>query len=463
MRIDDYKTGHYLQTPPGTEYVSSYIESRGGQWSEVAFFGLQYYVDTYLTKPIVTKASLNRMHRISKESNLPFNLEGFDYILTHHDGIAPVRVQALKEGSVVPVSTPLAQIVNTDPVVPFITSYMETNLLRVWYPTTVCTLAFHIKRDLKRFLSNQGCSLDGLEYMLHDFGPRGASSSESAMIGGMAHLMNFRGTDNLEALEGLDAFYSDAMHRSSVPASEHSTMTSWGSEPGEILAMENMFDHFNNGIFSIVSDSYDLFGAVEHKYGETLADRIRDLAKTNGKLVVRPDSGDPTTIPVEVVIALMDKFGSVANSKGFDMLPSYLGVLQGDGINEESIRQILQNADDKRIAASNFVFGMGGALLQSVNRDTLKFAMKCSEIIVNGEKRDVFKDPITDKGKTSKKGRLSVVKINGNYHTFRADELNSEGWYLETYKDLLEDVVVNGEVKRYQTREDIMERLNNSL
>jgi nicotinamide phosphoribosyltransferase len=458
-KADSYKYSHYLQYPPGTEYVSSYIEARSSkvrQFKEVVFFGLQYYVDEYLTKPLVTKTSLDRMNRRMKQHGEPFNLEGFDYILTKHNGIAPVHVQALKEGSVVPLGTPLVQVVNTDSNVPFITSFIETNLLRLWYPCTVATNSFHIKRLIKSKLLETTSGTDALDFMLHDFGARGVSSSESSQLGGMAHLTCFKGTDNVEALEAAEEYYYEDMAGFSVPAAEHSTMTSWGGEPGEILAMENMIDTFGEGIFSVVSDSYDLFHAIKCKYGEALADKIKNLANTGGKLVVRPDSGNPTTVPVDVVIALLETFGSTTNSKGFSQLPSYLAVLQGDGINIDSIWHILQNARNDGLAASNFVFGMGGALLQAVDRDTLGFAMKASAIQVNGKWRDVFKDPKTDSGKKSKKGRVAVIHDSKTYLTVRADDP-----YLQD--DLLEDVVINGEVKRTQTLQDIRDRINQAL
>lgn len=471
-KADSYKFSHWKQYPPKTELVSSYIEARGVSapfntgnyvWDKTVFFGAQYYAKTYLTQRVVTEKSLDRFKGRINAHGEPFNYEGFKYILEKHDGYMPIRVQALPEGSVVPLSTPLMQVVNTDPVINWGTSFTESNLLRIWYPTTVATLSFMIKRIIRDSMLRTCGHTNGLEFKLHDFGPRGASSGESAMIGGMAHLCSFNGTDNVEALEGADHFYGEEMAGYSVPAAEHSTMTSWGGEPGEIEVMKHLINEFGTGIFSVVSDSYDIYTAVGKKFGGELKEMVRELEGRGGKLVVRPDSGDPTTVPVEIVKMLMGKFGVTYNGKAFAQLPPYLGVLQGDGINQHSIEQILQNLENENIATDSVVFGMGGALLQQVNRDTLKFAMKASAAKVDGHWRDVFKDPIGDTGKRSKKGRLAVIKVAGAYSTIPEELLNSDGYYMETYKNQLEDLVVNGKLVRKTTLADIRKRVNEAL
>jgi nicotinamide phosphoribosyltransferase len=257
--------------------------------------------------------------------------------------------------------------------------------------------------------------MDQLMFKLHDFGARGASSAETAMLGGMGHLVNFMGTDAFESLEGVMRYYNtDEIVGFSIPASEHSTITSWGRE-NEAKAFENMIDKFSNAadplssahkIYACVSDSFDIYAAARDIWGEQLKEKV---IESGGTLVVRPDSGDPETVPVEVVEILAEKFGYTVNSKGYKVLHPSVRVIQGDGINEDTLPIILKNLKAKGFSADNIAFGMGGGLLQAWNRDTLKYAMKASAIRVdNGPWVGFSKDPITDAGKQSKEGRLAL-------------------------------------------------------
>merc|ERR1711998_679127 len=196
-------------------------------------------------------------------------------------------------------------------------------------------------------------------------------------------------------------FYSQAdMPAFSVPASEHSTMTSWGAK-GEVAACKNMLDKFPTGLVSVVSDSYDIFNCVENIWGGELKAYVEK--RTDGSSVVRPDSGDPKTMVLKVLELLDQKFGSTVNTKGFKVLPAFVRVIQGDGVSLESLQDILAGMKEAKWSLDNIVFGSGGALLQKLNRDTCKCAFKCSFAVVDGEERNVYKDPISDKGKKSKK------------------------------------------------------------
>ena len=446
-KADSYKYSHYLQYRPGTEYVTSYIESRGCErdWTQVVNAGSVYLLESYLKQPLVTEKSLGRMKKRFPAHGPSFNREGWEDLLALHNGMAPVRVQALPEGLVVPLGTPQLQIVNTDRRFPWLPSFMETHILRsIWYPSTVATLSFHIKQIIAKYMDETAGHREGLDFKLHDFGSRGASSSESAQIGGLAHLYNFQGSDTYEAIELAYELYGIDMAAFSVDAAEHSTVTSFGGPEHELAAYEHLLETFGKGsnkIFSVVSDSYDLWNAVDNLWGDALKAKVEDLGTRNTKLVVRPDSGDPTRVPVETIQRLMDKFGHTINQKGYKVLPPYIGVLQGDGINEKSIEQILQNMKEVGLSAENIVFGMGGELLQKVNRDTLNYAMKASGAkgsFNNGEWYDVFKDPVTDSGKRSKKGRLAVVKRGGEIVTIRESELG------RGEENLLQDIYKNG-------------------
>ena len=449
LNTDSYKTSHYLQYPPQTEFVSSYIESRGGDYEATLFFGLQMFIKRYLTQPF-TQADIDEAEAILAAHGEPFNKAGWQYILTEHNGFLPIEFQAVPEGSVLPTGNVLVQVVNTDPKVPWITSYVETALLRaIWYATTVATRSRECRQIIKEAMEDTADSLEGLELKLQDFGARGASSEESAGIGGAAHLINFIGTDTISGLLAARRFYNAEMPGVSIPAAEHSTITCWGRD-AEADAYANMIEQFggDDRIFAVVSDSYDLFAAIDDIWGEALKDKV----ETNGgTVVIRPDSGEPVEIVCETIQRLMKRFGYVENSKGFRELPPHVRVIQGDGISVETIRRILGMMKVRRLSAANITFGMGGELLQKLDRDTLKFAMKASAVRVDGQWRDVFKDPVTDSGKRSKRGRLALVLEAGEYTTVREAELAER-------ENLLQTVFRNGELLLETDFESIRQR-----
>lgn len=404
LNTDSYKFSHYLQYPPGTQQVVSYIEARGTKrdWKKVVFFGLQPFLKQ-LERPITGK-DITYAADLASKHGVPFNRDGWDYILGEYKGRLPIDIQALPEGSVVDIGTPLVQVHNQDSELPWLTSYIETALLRaVWYPTTVATQSYYIKKGLLE----AGYSPEAIGFALNDFGARGASSLETAQIGGAAHMTVFQGTDNVAAIQYLREHYDADMPGYSVIAAEHSTITSWGRE-GETDAYRNMLSLATPGaIISVVSDSYDIYNAVENIWGKTLKEDVKALGEIGARLVVRPDSGDPLFVPLECVRLLINSFGAEIKD-GLALLPPYVRVLQGDGINETSIRQIVANARKAGLHPDNLVFGMGGAMLQAVDRDTLQFAMKANAIKRHGKWYDVYKEPIHG-GKTSKRGIQAVV------------------------------------------------------
>lgn len=769
---DSYKASHFLQYPPGTEKVNSYIEARGTVYPDVdktVFFGLQAYIKEYLANPI-TQDNIDEADDIFKLHGVPFNRKGWEYILNKYNGYLPVYIEAIPEGTPVELHNALVQIRNTDPNVPWLTSYLETSMLRaVWYPTSVATYSYYIKEDMMEYAEKCGTGFDDVLFKLHDFGARGVSSKESAMIGGLAHLVNFRGTDTVEALIAGRKWYDENIAGFSIPAcyddkteiltdsgwklfanlndadlvaqynkdgtvefvnftnyvneqysgdmyhftsrgkvakydlmvtpnhrmvrrskttgkleifeakdftsshrnvlpqsgykkdgnvefsdidrlkiafqadgsffvddekrngkktntkgirfslkkerkkkrleylfdtleieytarecsnekhgcveyyvkvpieynisktfdwvdvggvnseyaqqfinelqfwdgtkkqdsivyssviklnvdvvsalssiggyrcniteyfdkrenrqpiyiaciskhqyrqgnnidknivqyngriycvtvpsgmimvrrngvvsisgnSEHSTITVWGKE-NEVDAYRNMLKQFAKpgSLVACVSDSYDIYNAVERIWGETLKD---DICNSGATVIVRPDSGDPVQVPIDVIEILMNKFGFVVNEKGYRVLPNCIRVIQGDGINRDSIKQILTKLDEKKIALDNIAFGMGGALLQQTNRDTFKFAMKASWAEVNGVGRDVYKQPITDSGKSSKKGLLAVGKNSaGKHYTVNKWELVGD--------NQLVPVFIDGKLYNEQTFEDVRKR-----
>lgn len=440
-RTDSYKASHFMQYPPEATRVSSYIEPRGGIFDEIVFFGLQAFIKDKLMTPL-TRGDVIYGEELFVPHGVPYNRQGWLDVVQKHGGFLPLSISALPEGTVHGTGVPQIQVVNNDPTMKWLTSYQETQILRgVWYPSTVASLS----RRAKQFISvaldmSADDPASELPFKLHDFGARGATSAESAAIGGMGHLVNFMGTDTIEAVIAARLFYNEDMAGFSIPATEHSTMTSWGRSR-EAAAYANMLDENPDGLVAIVSDSYDIFNAVSNIYGDQLKAKIEGR---NGTLVVRPDSGDPTTMAIEVIKRLETNFGTTVNTKGFKVLPDCLRVIQGDGMDINSIPRLLQNTMDKGYSTSNIAMGMGGGLLQKLDRDTCKYAMKANAVEIDGEWQDVFKDPITDQGKTSKRGRQAVLNINGQLTARKIEDIPTNMGH--GIADQLRPVFKNGEL-----------------
>jgi nicotinamide phosphoribosyltransferase len=327
LNTDSYKASHWLQYPPGTSHVFSYVESRGGVHEHTLFFGLQYILKEYFTK-LVTADDVALAAEVCAAHGVPFNREGWLHIVNAHAGRLPVRIRAAAEGTWVPVHNVLVTIENTDPACAWLTSFLETALLRVWYPTTVATNSWATRQLIARYLNETGDPA-GLPFKLHDFGARGVSSLESALLGGMAHLVNFMGTDTMSALLGARVYYGEPMAGFSIPAAEHSTITAWGRD-GEADAYRNMLRQFAKpgSLVAVVSDSYDLEHAVKALWGGELKQAVIDSGAT---VVIRPDSGEPTAIVLKTVQSLDEAYGSNVNAKGYKVL-RHVRVIQGDGI-----------------------------------------------------------------------------------------------------------------------------------
>lgn len=452
--VDSYKTSHFKQYPPGTTRVSSYIEARaGGKYDKTLFFGLQAFIKEYIL-PGFTLDQIRDADWLLKQHGVPFNKEGWVRMYNRYDGKFPLEITAVDEGTILPVGNVLVQVHNTDPEFPWLTSWIETALMRaVWYPTSVATISLGVKEIIWESLQKTCDNPENeINFKLHDFGARGATSFEAAALGGMAHLVNFMGTDTVEALEAVKEYYPfENFPAFSIPASEHSTITSWG-RAGERKAYENMLDQFkDNPIIACVSDSYDLWAAVSGIWGEDLREKV--LAR-NGTLVVRPDSGNPVSTPNEVVMLLATKFGYTVNSKGFKVLNPHVRVIQGDGCTPDIIKQIIERLNSNGFSTENMAFGMGGGLLQKVDRDTIRFAMKASSITINGEEHDVYKDPITDHKKVSKRGRLALIHDGESFITVKEDEAKGK-------ENLLKPVYKDFKLVREQSFDDIRKIASN--
>jgi nicotinamide phosphoribosyltransferase len=447
---DSYKVSHWKQYPPKTNKIYSYLESRGGRFSKTVFFGLQYILKEYLEGQVVTPYTINEAEGLYREhfgSDAVFNRAGWDHIRRDHDGFLPLSIKAVAEGTVVDTHNALITIENTCPKCYWLTNFVETLLVQAWYPITVATQSREIKKVIKESLDLTGDPA-GIDFKLHDFGFRGVSSVESAAIGGAAHLVNFLGTDTVIALRMLRDYYScRPIAGFSIPAAEHSTITSWGKEH-EVDAMRNMLDQYPKGLVAVVSDSYNIFYACEKIWGGALRDKVLER---DGVLIVRPDSGDPSIVIAQVLATLAEALGYTTNAKGFKVLNPKVRVIQGDGVDYDSITRILGGMVHSKWSTDNIAFGMGGALLQKLHRDTQKVAFKCAFAAGEGWERDVFKEPVTDSGKKSKRGRQKLLlDMDGGYYTVPVGEFPG--------LDQLHEVFLNGLVKVDHFFADVRDR-----
>jgi nicotinamide phosphoribosyltransferase len=448
LLTDSYKTTHWVQYPPKTSEVYSYLESRGGTFDEIIFTGLQYQLKKYLTGQRIVAGDISEASELLSAhfgTDRMFNKAGWEHILRYHEGRWPVLIKAAPEGTPIRIHNVLLTIETTCPECFWVTNYLETLIMQVWYPITVATISREIKRIITKYLKKTG-DQGLIDFKLHDFGFRGVSSVESALIGGMAHLVNFKGTDTLAAVWGARKYYNEPCAGFSIPASEHSTITSWGQD-GETNAFANMLAQYPTGYVACVSDSFNIYKAIKDKWGTALRDTVM---KRDGTLVVRPDSGKPEQVVLECLRLLGEAFGYSINDKGYKVLNPHVRLIQGDGVNIGSIAEILHAMDKMDWSADNVAFGMGGALLQKLDRDTQKMAIKCSSVTVDGIMRDVFKDPITDQGKISMRGKLILVDRGGRLFTQPAS--------LGVGDDLLIDVFKDGNMLVDHTFQSVRER-----
>lgn len=446
--VDNYKHCHYSLYPPGTEYVSSYIESRGGILPSTMFVGLQAYIREYLMRPI-TLEDIDEAEFIEREQGMHFNRENWMGILNDYDGFLPVEIEAVPEGTVLPPKNVLVQLINTDPKYYWATSFFETSLLRaVWYPTTIGSISWLCKQVIKDSLAQTSDNPGVIRHMLHDYGARGVSSQQSAALGGLAHLVNFAQSDTLPGIIAAKRYYNAGHVSNSGPNSEHAGFCAWGKE-NEAAALSNMLDMYaENGVALLLTDTYDHEHCVKNIVGKELKEKIQNFP---GLVGIRPDSGDVVQVTSDTTEWLMDDFGYEVNSKGYKVLPPYLRVVQGDGVNFPVLPKIFIELERRGLSAENAVYGMGGGLLQHFHRDTMNFGQKASAVCVNGEWRDIYKSPTGSDFKVSKKGRLALKYENGTYVTVPRDSIPPE-------ENVLIPVFRNGKLLKKWDFTELIER-----
>jgi nicotinamide phosphoribosyltransferase len=486
---DGYKTGHHQQYPKGTTLVYSNFTPRSNKYApkgcdQLVSFGQQMVVKQIheaFEKDFFSQPKDVVCGEMKRELSLYLNT---DYDVSHfealHDlGYLPIAVKSIEEGSLVPMRVPVLTIYNTHPDFYWITNYLETiisNLL--WKPMTSATIAHTYRKVLTEWQEKTDAERAWfIDWQGHDFSMRGLDSIDATISSGLGHLTSFSGSDSLPAIFGARKFYNEeGFVAGSVNATEHSVMCA-GSKEDEVGTFRNLMETYPTGILSIVSDTWDLWKVcTEHIV--TLKEEI--LAR-DGKVVIRPDSGDPVDIicgtedytrsklsyedvkdmPAShpsakgVIELLWDVFGGTINEQGYKVLDSHIGAIYGDSITIERANEICTRLEAKGFASTNIVLGVGSFTYQFNTRDTFGFAMKATYVEVNGEGREIFKDPITDDGiKKSAKGLLRVAKNEDGEITL-FDQVN---WYDES-KGMLKTIYLNGQFENQTTLTEIRERL----
>lgn len=492
--VDAYKFDHRRQYPHDTRVVYSNWTPRGtripGQ-NEVVFFGLQYFLKKYLMEEMydgffsepVDLVKYKYQRRI--DGMLGPNSIGTEHIEKLHAlGYIPLSFRALPEGTVCPTRVPMLTVENTDPEFSWVTNYFETLMSCIlWMPCTSATIAYRMRKLLDSWAEKTGDPLF-VPWQGHDFSFRGMAGLEAAMMSGAGHLLSFTGTDTVPALDFIEEYYGSFKQSyqeflgGSVAATEHSVMCANGPD-GECGSFERLIDLYPSGILSVVSDTWDLWQVLT-KFLPALKDKI--LAR-DGKLVIRPDSGDPADIlcgdpkyagahgapqAKGVIELLWEEFGGTINDKGYRVLDPHVGAIYGDSITYDRASDICFRLESNGYASTNIVLGMGSFGYQYQTRDTFGFAMKATWADVGGEGRDLFKKPVTDSGeKFSAKGRLAVLRMEDGIvipcsHTPKVGELfvvEKASPAIEA-ASLLTPVWKNGKFLRTQTFADIRKVLH---
>ncbi|NAS30022.1 nicotinate phosphoribosyltransferase [Flavobacteriaceae bacterium R38] len=476
LLTDGYKLGHKDQYPNGTTLVYSNFtprKSRIAGIDSVVFFGLQYFIKEYLIKQFDTHFFNLPKEDVAKEYkkyvdhylNLNYDISHIEEL--HDLGYLPIEIKALPEGTEVPIRVPMFTIKNTHPKFFWLTNYLETLLSNViWHACTSATIANQYKKMLLKFaLETDKENLEFVDWQGHDFSMRGMSGIESSILSGMGHALSFSGSDSLPVAKAYETYYNSDVTKElvigSVNATEHSVMCA-GSKEDEIGTFKRLLDTYPSGILSVVSDTWDLWKVLT----EYLPALKKEILNRNGKLVIRPDSGDPSDIlcgcnhknsiiAKGVIELLWDEFGGTINDQGYKVLNPKIGAIYGDSITIERATKICERLKEKGFATTNVVLGIGSFTYQYNTRDTFGFAMKATYVEINGKGREIFKDPITDDGtKKSAKGLIQLIK-NGNNKIELKDQVNTK----DEEEGLLKTVFLNSKLKIDDSLSKIRKRL----
>lgn len=480
LLTDGYKTGHHQQYPKGTEEVYSNWTPRSNKYApkgcnKVLSFGQQYvikWLHDYFNDNFFTKPKEQVCNEIQEELSLYL---GTNYDVSHYEKLhdlqyLPIKVKSLPEGIEVPVRVPMLTVVNTEKDFYWVTNFLETVLsTMLWQPMTSASIAMQYKRIFKKWaLLTDSENIGFIDFQGHDFSMRGMGGLESALSSGMGHASVFLGSDTLPVISGLRKYYdATGFVVGSVNATEHSVMCA-GTKEDEIGTFRNLMKTYPKGILSVVSDTWDLWKVL----AEYLPKLKNEILARDGKLVIRPDSGDPVDIicgevrqiggllPKDkgVVELLWEIFGGTINKEEFKVLDPHIGAIYGDSITTERAEQICKRLHDKGFATTNVVLGIGSFTYQFNTRDTFGFAMKATSVVVEGERREIFKDPITDDGiKKSAKGLIRVDLVDGTY------KFTDQVSLVEEEKGELQIIYNNGKFLNPTNLEQIRERINGCI
>lgn len=484
MLIDFYKADHRRQYPEGTELVYSNFTPRKSRQEgndKLVFFGLQYLVKEYLVKQWnegffnlpkekVVADYKRRMDNALGKDSIPI-----EHIAELHDlGYLPLVVKGLPEGTIVSSKIPVVTVYNTQPKFFWLTNYLESLMSTIlWKPATSATTAFQYRKVFNDFAKNtvSDTDVDFVYWQGHDFSFRGMSGIEDACMSAAGHLLSFYGTDTVPAIDFHELYYNansdNELVGGSVPATEHSVMC-MGTKDNEIATFERLIEKvYPSGIVSIVSDTWDFWKVIT----EFLPQLKTKILARNGKVVIRPDSGDPVKIIVGdkdatpgspeykgAIECMWEVFGGTTTDKGYKLLDSHIGLIYGDSITLQRQKEILNGLKEKGFASFNVVLGIGSYTYEYVTRDTYGFAMKATYGEVDGEARNIFKDPKTDDGtKKSAKGLMQVTEVAGTI------VMKDQCSWDEEKKGLLQTVFENGKIVNEQSLSEIRSRINKQL
>lgn len=472
---DYYKVSHHRLYPKGTEFIYSNFTARGSRLeniNSIVVFGIQYLIRRYLLEEFYDNFfDLNKDHVLTEykrrmDTSLGKDSVDISHIAALHDlGYLPLCIKSLPEGTVCPVKTPFLTIVNTEPQFFWLTNYIETLLsTTLWHPITAATIAHAYRKILDKYAALTSDTPNFVDWQGHDFSARGLGGTDMAAASGAAHLLSFTGTDTVHAIDFLEHYYLANSNKEliggSVPASEHSCMSAGGKDDEFATYRRILTKSYPTGPVSIVSDTWDFW----HVLTDILPKLKTDIMKRDGKMIIRPDSGDPSNIicgdpaiskgtwqGMGAMRILWDLFGGTINSKGFKVLDSHVGLIYGDSITLKICEDINERLMQMGFASTNMVYGIGSFSYQYVTRDSLGFAMKATNAVINGVSMPLFKDPITDTG--CKKSARGLLRVNADLSL--SENVTPE----EEKKGVLETVFHNGVLIKQQSLRDIRQRL----
>jgi len=437
LLADFYKIAHRKMYPEKTEVVYSTWTPRATRMpgvTEVVNFGAQAFIKEYLMeffqKNFFNRAKTDVVKEYQRLLKHTLGVDNADssHIEELHDlGYLPLSIKALPEGAVVPLRVPLLTIENTNPKFFWLTNYIETLAsCELWQPTTSATIAHEYRKLLDKVALETAGDNSFVMFQGHDFSMRGMGSLHSSIASGMGHLLSFSGTDTIPAIQAAEIYYNANIEKeligTSIPATEHSIQCAYGDD---MAYFENVITKVHpQGFVSVVADGYDFWNVI----GNVLPALKEQIMKRDGKLVIRPDSGDPVLIVCGdpngatelerkgAIEALYETFGGSVNSKGYKALDPHIGLIYGDAITLQRADEITSRLKAKGFASTNVVFGIGSYTYQFNTRDTFGFALKSTLCVIDGQEKQIFKDPKTDNGiKKSQKGRVAVLQENGVY------------------------------------------------